>query len=128
MLTALAGAILLLLLARLLAGLIALLLLTGLGLLAGLVALLLLTRILVGILVLTHSASFQRWSFVAPRPNVKTTRRRHHWFRMEPLRSRWNRLGTREFPQVSATTRLRDASWDAICCFGFWGFRCRSCF
>ena len=49
-LTALAGAILLLLLARLLAGLIALLLLAGLGLLAGLVALLLLTRILVGIL------------------------------------------------------------------------------
>lgn len=64
---ALPGAVGLLLL--LLAGLLAatLLLLAGLGLLAG---------VLVGILVLTHSVSFQRWSFDAPRPYAKTTRER----------------------------------------------------
>ena len=70
LLTALAGAILLLLLLTgLLAGLATLLLLAGLGLLAGLIALLLLAGVLVGILILTYSVSFQRWSLDAPRPN-----------------------------------------------------------
>ena len=54
MLPALSRAILLLLLARLLAGLATLLLLAGLGLLTGLIALLLLAGVLVGVLVLTH--------------------------------------------------------------------------
>jgi hypothetical protein len=75
-LPALSRAILLLLLARLLAGLATLLLLAGLGLLAGLITLLLLAGVLVGVLVLTHSISFQRWSLDAPRPNRKTTRER----------------------------------------------------
>jgi hypothetical protein len=63
-----------LLLARLLAT--ALLLLAGFRLLTGLIALLLLTRVLVGILILTHCISFQRWSFALPartstqRPNA----------------------------------------------------------
>ena len=70
LLAALTGAILLLLLTRLLAGLATLLLLTGL--LAGLIALLL-AGVLIGILVLTHSISFQLWSLDAPRPNSKTT-------------------------------------------------------
>jgi hypothetical protein len=57
LLAALSGAILLLLLARLLA---AALLLAGF--LAGLIALLLLALALIGLLVLTHSASFQRFA------------------------------------------------------------------
>jgi hypothetical protein len=66
LLTALAGTARLLLL--LLAGLLLpALLLTALLLLAG---------VLVGILVLIHSLSFQRWSLDAPRPNNKTTRKR----------------------------------------------------
>jgi hypothetical protein len=64
-LAALTGAILLLLLLTwLLAGLTTLLLLSRL--LARLIALLLLARGLVGILVLVHSISFQRWSFALP--------------------------------------------------------------
>ncbi|MBI2713098.1 MAG: hypothetical protein HYX37_01410 [Rhizobiales bacterium] len=59
MLAALAGAILLLLLAGLLPA--ALLLLTRLLLAGLLIALLLLTGFLVGVLVLIHSISFQRW-------------------------------------------------------------------
>ena len=55
---ALTGAILLLLLTRLLGGLTALLLLAGL--LARLIALLLLARVLAGVLILIHSVSFQR--------------------------------------------------------------------
>jgi hypothetical protein len=50
-------------LARLLA---TLLLLAGLGLLAGLIALLLLAWVLVRILILTHSISFQRWLIPTP--------------------------------------------------------------
>jgi hypothetical protein len=63
-LATLTGAILLLLLTRLLPGLTALLLLAGF--LTGLIALLLLTRVLVGVLVLIHSTSFQRWLFAVP--------------------------------------------------------------
>jgi hypothetical protein len=79
LLATLVGALrrLLLLLAWLLAA--ALLLLAGLRLLAGLaglIALLLLAGVLAGILILTHSISFQRWSLDAPRPNIKTTRER----------------------------------------------------
>jgi hypothetical protein len=64
----------LLLLAWLLAGLAALLLLAGLGLLAGLIALLLLAWVLVGILVLvlTHLVYLQRcWLSVARRLTSK---------------------------------------------------------
>jgi hypothetical protein len=64
----------LLLLAWLLAGLAALLLLAGLGLLAGLIALLLLAWVLVGILVLvlTHPVFLQRcWLSVARRLTSK---------------------------------------------------------
>jgi hypothetical protein len=43
-----------------------LLLLAGLGLLATLIALLLLAWVLVGILILTHSISFQRWLLTTP--------------------------------------------------------------
>jgi hypothetical protein len=76
LLAALIGALrrLLLLLAWLLTA--ALLLLAGLRLLAGLITLLLLAGVLVGILILTHSISFQRWSLDAPRPNTNTTYRR----------------------------------------------------
>jgi len=62
----------LLLLAWLLAGLAALLLLAGLGLLAGLIALLLLAWVLVGILVLIHPVFLQRcWLSVARRLTSK---------------------------------------------------------
>jgi hypothetical protein len=44
----------------------ALLLLAWFRLLAGLIALLLLTRVLVGILILTHCISFQHWLFALP--------------------------------------------------------------
>ncbi len=99
LLTALAGAILLLLLlAWLLAGLATLLLLTRLRLLAGLIALLLLARVLVGILILTYSVSFQRWPFDAPRPNSKTTRERQYSSASPPMIHRRNPAPTREFP------------------------------
>jgi hypothetical protein len=71
LLATLTGAILLLLLTRLLARLTTLLLLAGL--LSGLIALLLLAGILVGVLILTHCISFQRWSFALP---ARTSRQR----------------------------------------------------
>jgi hypothetical protein len=48
----------------------ALLLLTGLLLPATLLLTALLAGVLVGILILAHSISFQRWSSGAPRPNA----------------------------------------------------------
>jgi hypothetical protein len=70
LLTALSGTILRIAL-LLLAGLLLSAALLLAGFLAGLIALLLLTRVLVGILILTHFISFQRWTSAAPCPNVK---------------------------------------------------------
>jgi len=86
LLAALAGAVLLLLLAGLLAGLTTLLLLTGLRLLAGLIALLLLAWVLVGILILAHSISFQRWLLPALASKQRAAAP------LVPQKSCWNRL------------------------------------
>jgi len=102
MLAALAGAILLLLLAGLLPAallLLARLLLAAALLLAALLtalltALLLLTGPLIGILVLVHSISFQRWceDIAAPRPRL---RQRTGAASVPPVRKRlsWNPAG-----------------------------------
>ena len=98
MLAALAGAILLLLLAGLLPAallLLARLLLAAALLLAALLtALLLLTGFLVGILVLVHSISFQRWceDIAAPPPKLK---QRTGAASVPPVRKRlsWNPAG-----------------------------------
>jgi hypothetical protein len=60
------------------------------GFLAGLIALLLLTRVLVGVLILVHFISFQRWTSDAPCPNAVSTPRNHGWFHMSLLRYRRN--------------------------------------
>jgi hypothetical protein len=43
-----------------------------------------------------------------------------------PKQGRENPPPSPEFPFGPITMEGRQ-SWDAICCFGCWGFRCRSC-
>jgi len=105
-LAALAGPARLLLL--LLAGLLtAALLLTTLLL----TTLLLLAGALIGILILIHLISFQRWAFDAPRPNAETTRRLRPSFRMALINKAagTSRIAL-EFPSGLQPTRLRDAN------------------
>jgi hypothetical protein len=117
------------LLTALLAGLIALLLLLArllpalllATLLPGLIALLLLTRLLV--LILAHSMSFQRWRLPARVPHQR------FGASIVPRAADFECDGTRLRKPSSHAGKhgLRNARWDAICCFGFWGFRCRFC-
>jgi len=118
------------------------------GFLAGLIALLLLALAFSGLLVLTHSASFQRFarrllfdtpedcSSILPRPSGEITRRRGVSFPARRERgtaspdassllttTSTKELTTTSTKELTTTSTKELPPWDAMRCFGCSGFR-----